>query len=494
MECTFTQEAPETLATECLVVAIHENRRLSGAATALDKALNGEIAAIVQRGDIEGKLGQTLVLMQPAGRPAVRIVLVGAGAADELKATEFHELVARGAQAASDLHVQSYASYLAEVPVTGRDAAWCLEHAVMATHEALYRFDRLKTRNTRAAQVQSCRLGLRDIAADAAAQALVVGQAAANAMTLAKNLANLPGNLCTPSYLAEEARALAERHGMTVKVLEKADMEALGMGALLAVARGTHEPPRLIVLEYQGRPGTAPIALVGKGVTFDSGGISIKPAANMDEMKFDMSGAAAVLATMQAVAEMKLPLNVVALMPATENLPGGSAIKPGDVVTSMSGQTIEILNTDAEGRLILCDALTYAERYKPAAVVDLATLTGACVIALGGHAAGLLSNNDALAGELQKAGDTAADRAWPLPLWEDYQKQLDSNFADMANVGGREAGTITAACFLSRFTKAYPWAHLDIAGVAYKTGKEKGSTGRPIPLIVEFLRGRARTA
>ncbi|MDA8390376.1 MAG: leucyl aminopeptidase [Gammaproteobacteria bacterium] len=493
MECTFTQEAPETLAAECLVVAVHENRELSGAALALDKILNGEIAAIVQRGDIEGKLGQTLTLIQPAGRPIMRVILVGAGVAGQLKATQFHELVARGAQVASDLHVQSFASYLAEVAVADRSAAWRLEHAVIATYEALYRFDRLKTRGVRGPGPVGCLLGLRELARDTAQEALATGQATANAMTLARNLANLPGNMCTPSYLADEAHTLAGRHGLTIKVLEEADMEALGMGALLAVARGTHEPAKLIILEYQGRTGLAPIVLVGKGVTFDSGGISLKPPANMDEMKFDMSGAATVLATVQAVAELKLPLNLVALIPTTENMPGGSAIKPGDVVTSMSGQTIEILNTDAEGRLILCDALTYAERYKPAAVVDLATLTGACVIALGGHAAGLMSNNEALGDELRKAGDTAADRAWPLPLWEDYQKQLDSNFADMANVGGREAGTITAACFLSRFTKAYPWAHLDIAGVAYKTGKEKGSSGRPVPLLIEFLRGRARS-
>lgn len=492
MECTFTHEAPETLAAECLVVAVHENRELSGAAMALDKILNGEIAAIVQRGDIEGKLGQTLTLMQPAGRPIVRVVLVGGGVAGQLKATQFHELVARGAQAAADLHVQSFTSYLAEVAVLDRDAAWRLEHAVIATHETLYRFDRLKTRGVRGPGPANCQLGLREIAPDAAREALTAGQATAQAMTLARNLGNLPGNLCTPSYLADEAHTLAGRHGLTVKVLEEADMEALGMGALLAVARGTHEPAKLIILEYQGRTGAAPIVLIGKGVTFDSGGISLKPPANMDEMKFDMSGAAAVLATVQAVAELKLPINLVALIPTTENMPGGSAIKPGDIVTSMSGQTIEILNTDAEGRLILCDALTYAERYKPAAVIDLATLTGACVIALGGHAAGLMGNDEALIDELRKAGDVAADRAWPLPLWEDYQKQLDSNFADIANVGGREAGTITAACFLSRFAKTYTWAHLDIAGVAYKTGKEKGSSGRPVSLLVEFLRGRAR--
>jgi leucyl aminopeptidase len=275
-------------------------------------------------------------------------------------------------------------------------------------------------------------------------------------------------------------------------VLEQADMEKLGMGALLAVARGTAEPPKLIVLRYQGDDtGSAPVALIGKGITFDTGGISLKPAAEMDEMKFDMCGAAAVLGTLKAAAQMRLPLNIVGLIPTTENMPGGRATKPGDIVTTLSGQSVEILNTDAEGRLILCDALTYCERFKPSAVIDIATLTGACVIALGHVAAGLFANDDALARELLAAGDAAYDRAWHMPLWDDYQEQLRSNFADMANIGGRPAGSVTAACFLSRFAKNVRWAHLDIAGVAWKSGKEKGSTGRPVALLSQFLIERA---
>ncbi|MGB5472943.1 MAG: leucyl aminopeptidase, partial [Gammaproteobacteria bacterium] len=298
--------------------------------------------------------------------------------------------------------------------------------------------------------------------------------------------------ICTPAYLASQARELAKSSPkLKVSVMEEASMKKHGMGALLSVARGSDEPAKLITLQYSGgKAGAKPVVLVGKGVTFDSGGISIKPAAAMDEMKFDMCGAASVLGTLRACVEMNLPLNVVGVIPATENLPGGRAIKPGDIVTSMSGQTIEILNTDAEGRLILCDALTYSERFKPDVVIDIATLTGACVIALGGHAAGLLSNDGDLANQLLAAGESAADRAWQLPLWEDYQPQLDSNFADMANIGGREAGTITAACFLSRFTKNYHWAHLDIAGVAWKNGKEKGATGRPVTLLTQFLLDR----
>ena len=291
----------------------------------------------------------------------------------------------------------------------------------------------------------------------------------------------------------EETIFLAKTHNLKASVLEEKDMEKLGMGSLLAVARGSEQPAKLIVLEYQGSGKKEnPIVLVGKGVTFDTGGISLKPAAEMDEMKFDMSGAGSVLGTLLAIAEMKLPINVVGIIPATENMPGGKATKPGDVVTSMSGQTIEILNTDAEGRLILCDALTYAERYNPKVVIDIATLTGACVIALGNFTTGLISNDDKLAQALLAAGEQAIDRAWQLPLWDEYQDLLKSNFADIANIGGRAAGTITAACFLSRFTKKYRWAHLDIAGTAWKSGKEKGSTGRPVPLLTQFLITQAK--
>jgi leucyl aminopeptidase len=286
---------------------------------------------------------------------------------------------------------------------------------------------------------------------------------------------------------------IGKQYGLKTTVLEKEDMQRLGMGALLSVSRGSRQPPKLIVLEYRGgKEREAPVVLVGKGLTFDAGGISIKPAASMDEMKFDMCGGASVLGAVKAAAELNLPINIVGIIPSSENLPDGDANKPGDIVTSMSGQTVEVLNTDAEGRLILCDALTYAERYEPAVVIDIATLTGACVIALGAHASGLLANNDPLAREISNAGKYTYDRVWQMPLWDEYQKQLDSNFADMANIGGREAGTITAACFLARYTKNFKWAHLDIAGTAWKTGKEKGATGRPVPLLVQFLINRAR--
>jgi leucyl aminopeptidase len=311
-------------------------------------------------------------------------------------------------------------------------------------------------------------------------------------MSLAKDLGNLAPNICTPAYLAEQAMDMAKTYKLKVTVLEQKDMENLGMGALLAVARGSRQPPKLIALEYWGGAKKGkPVVLVGKGVTFDTGGISLKPAAEMDEMKYDMCGAATVLGTIHAVAKMGLPVNVVGIIPATENMPGGNATKPGDVVTSMSGQTIEILNTDAEGRLILCDALAYAERYEPESVINIATLTGACVIALGHVASGLLGNDEELAQELLNASERSVDRAWRLPLFDECQEQLKSNFADIANIGGRAAGTITAACFLSRFTKKYRWAHLDIAGTAWKSGKEKGATGRPVPLLTQFLISRA---
>jgi leucyl aminopeptidase len=360
--------------------------------------------------------------------------------------------------------------------------------------EVLYRFDRLKSKagNGKTA-LKKIVLATEPEQAAQTEAAVARGRAIVHGMDLARDLGNLPGNHCTPGYLAEQAKALARRQGMKIEVLERKDMEKLGMGSLLSVAKGSDEPPKLIVLRYHGGgKDDKPVVLVGKGITFDSGGISLKPAAEMDEMKYDMCGAASVLGAMQAAAELKLPLNVVGLVPTCENLPSGRANKPGDIVTSMSGQTIEVLNTDAEGRLILCDALTYAERFAPAAVVDIATLTGACVIALGGVVSGLLANDDDLAAELKKAGDAAHDRCWQLPLFEDYQEQLKSNFADLANIGGRPAGTITAACFLSRFTEKYPWAHLDIAGTAWKTGKEKGGTGRPVPLLVHFLAGRAK--
>jgi leucyl aminopeptidase len=381
-------------------------------------------------------------------------------------------------------------NYLAAEPVSGTDAYRRTRIAVETWHEASYRFTTLKSKPPE----NGPEISAIAIAADSrdtrqARRGIDHGDAIGKGMNLSRELGNLPPNVCTPSYLADQARRLAKRHRrIRVKVLGLPEIRRLKMGAFLAVTQGSEEPPRFIILEYRGgRAGARPYVFVGKGITFDTGGISIKPAPAMDEMKYDMCGAATVLGLMQTVADLELPLNVVGLIPTCENMPSGRATRPGDIVRTMSGQTVEVLNTDAEGRLILCDALTYAQRFKPAALVDIATLTGACLVALGRVRSGLLSNSDRLAESLLAAGQAADDRAWRLPLDEEYGEQLRSNFADMANVGGREAGTITAAMYLSRFVEQSDWAHLDIAGTAWTVGSQKGGTGRPIPLLAEYL-------
>ncbi|RMH14400.1 MAG: leucyl aminopeptidase, partial [Gammaproteobacteria bacterium] len=356
--------------------------------------------------------------------------------------------------------------------------------------DVMYRFTQCKSETTKQPSLRKLVIHAEGVRQKRAVESGArQGLALNEGKDLARDLANLPGNICTPSYLASQARKLARQYTkISVSIMEEAAMRRQGMGALLSVAAGSRQPAKLITLQYKNHRSAKPVVLVGKGVTFDSGGISIKPSAAMDEMKYDMCGAASVLGTFHAVAMLGLPINLVGIIPSTENLPDGAASKPGDIVTSLSGQTIEILNTDAEGRLILCDALTYAARFKPKAVIDIATLTGACVIALGSHPSGLLGNHSKLISHLREAGDVSGDRVWELPLWDDYQDQLKSPFADMANVGGREAGTITAGCFLSRFTEAYHWAHLDIAGTAWKSGTNKGATGRPVPLLLEYLK------
>ncbi len=494
MEFSIKRIAPGRAKTACAIVGVHETRKLTAAAAALDKASGGHIGRVIRRGDMEGRAGTTLVLHDVPGIACERVLLVGLGTPAEFGEKRYREAVGAAVRALARTGAQDAELHLTELAVGRRDIAWRVMHAAVAAREAVYRFDRMKSkRDAPPGTLHRLVLGIAG-AADGkrAATGLERGLALAHGVSLARDLGNLPPNVCTPSYLAGEARALGKRYRMKVTVLERADMEKLGMGTLLSVARGSSEPPKLIVIEYRGGPKSGkPVALVGKGVTFDTGGISLKPAPEMDEMKFDMSGAGSVLGTIKAVAEMKLAINVVGIIPATENMPGGRATKPGDIVTSLSGQTVEILNTDAEGRLILCDALTYAARYSPSAVVDIATLTGACVIALGHVVSGLFANDDGLAAELLTAGDTAGDRLWQLPLHDEYQEQLKSNFADFANIGGRPAGAVTAACFLARFTKQFRWAHLDVAGTAWKSGKEKGSTGRPVPVLTQFLIDRA---
>jgi leucyl aminopeptidase len=488
--------APERAATACVAVGVFESRKLSPAAEALDRAARGSLRAVLKSGDMDGKPGATRVLYKVPHLPAERVLLVGLGREAEFGAKAYRDAVRAATAAAAETGGAEAVLYFVELPVAGRDLGWRARHAAVAAAEALYRFEAMKSKKSPARSLKRVTFALARKAGEAdAARGLAEGRATAAGVALARDLGNLPGNICTPTYLAEAAGKLARQWKLGIEVLERRAMEKLGMGALLSVAKGSREPPKFIELRYRGGArGAKPVVLVGKGITFDTGGISLKPAAEMDEMKFDMCGAASVLGTLRAVAELELDLNVVGLVPTTENMPGGQASKPGDVVTSMSGQTVEILNTDAEGRLILCDALTYAERFEPAAVVDIATLTGACVIALGHVASGLYANRDELADELLEAGREAWDRAWHMPLWEDYQESLKSPFADMANIGGRPAGSVTAACFLSRFAGKYAWAHLDIAGTAWTSGKNKGATGRPVPLLTTFLLNRAARA
>jgi len=492
VEFSIKQSSPEKQRSGCVVVGVYEGGKLSPAAQALDKAAAHQLSDLIARGDLDGKAGSTLLLHHANGIAAERVLLAGLGKAAEFGVKQYLDALRAVFGALQKTAVKDAALFLTDLELKGRDENWKIKQAVLAAAESGYRCDQLKSKPADAPALRKILLGCSAKPDAAAQQALEQAAATAHGMKLAKDLGNLPGNICTPAYLADQARSIAKKHQLKATVLEEKDMERLGMHSLLSVTRGSHQPAKLITLEYHGADKKhKPIVLVGKGITFDTGGISLKPGAEMDEMKYDMCGAASVLGTMQAIAEMGLKLNVVGVIPSCENMPGGSASKPGDIVKSMSGQTIEILNTDAEGRLILCDALTYAGKFEPDTVVDIATLTGACVIALGHVATGLFSNEDKLAKELLEAGDYAYDRAWQLPLWDDYQSLLDSNFADMQNIGGRAGGTITAACFLSRFAKDYRWAHLDIAGTAWKSGKDKGATGRPVPLLTQYLINRA---
>jgi len=491
MEFNIKSGSPEKQRSACVVVGVFDNRKLSLSAELIDRASNGYISEIIRRGDMEGKLGATLLLHNVRGTLADRVLLLGLGKERDFRDKEFRSAIKSVVKLLNETGSYEAVVYITEEKVKRREVAWRIEHAVVVAMEAVYRFDQMKSEKSEVRRpLRKLTLSVpqrSDLAAGEAASAR--GLAIAHGMDLARDLGNLPGNVCTPTYLGERALALAQEFpDIKTTVMERKEIEELAMGSFLSVTNGSDQPPRFIVFEYRGSPRKQrPVVLIGKGITFDTGGISIKPAGDMDQMKFDMCGAASVFGVLRAVAELKAKVNVIGLVAACENMPSGRATKPGDVVTSMSGQTIEILNTDAEGRLILCDALTYAERYEPEAVVDIATLTGAIVISLGHVAAGMFSNNDTLARNLLAAGDEAYDRAWQMPLWDDYQEALDSNFADFANVGGRAGGSITAACFLSRFAKKFDWAHLDIAGVAWKEGKAKGATGRPVPLLTTWL-------
>ncbi|RLQ21701.1 leucyl aminopeptidase [Seongchinamella sediminis] len=478
-----------TATSQCAVVPLFRNSKLSGAAAALNKASGGAIKAALELGDFTGKSGQSCLL--PGTAKSKRLLLIGCGERKKFDRAAAREFARHTYKALNDTTARDALLHLEELEVDGADAEWLLEMLARSLESSSYRYTETVAKPKPALKL--ARVVVSSSAGKASAQrALDQGAATACGVNTARNLANLPGNVCTPSYLAAQARKLGRGNSkLSIQVLEEKKMRELGMGSLLSVTAGTEQPAKLIVMNYQGgKKSDKPYVLVGKGITFDSGGISLKPGAKMDEMKFDMGGAASVFGTMDAVTRMELPLNVIAVVAAAENMPSGSATKPGDVVTSMSGKTIEVLNTDAEGRLVLCDALTYVERFKPAAVIDIATLTGACVVALGSHATGLYANKDELAQQLLAAGTETHDRAWHMPLWDDYSKQLKSDFADLANLGGPGGGSVTAACFLAEFAGAYDWAHLDIAGTAWDS-TPKGATGRPVSLLTRYLLDRA---
>lgn len=494
MEYFVKSGNPEKQRVACVIVGIYDRRNPTEAARVIDEASEGAIGSIMRRGDMDGKLGQTVVLHNLSGVFCDRVLLVGLGRERDFDERAFRKASTSAAKALRATGSIDAVSYLTHIELKGRDFHWNVRQAALVTEEEFYRFDACRGEKAKEdLPVYKLERMIYDVPRrsdlPAGEQGLAEALAISHGSALTKNLANLPGNYCTPTYLAEQAQDLAKQYSLKCRIIEQAEMEKLGMGALLSVARGSRQAPKLIVLEYfGGDKNDKPVALVGKGLTFDAGGISIKPSAGMDEMKFDMCGGATVFGVIAAIAQLKLPINVVGIVPSSENLPDGQATKPGDVVTSMAGLTIEVLNTDAEGRLILCDALTYAEKtYEPAICIDMATLTGACVVALGSHASGLFSNTSSLARALLNAGEQVGDRAWELPLWPEYDSQIKSECADIANiatVGAREAGAIIGATFLHRFTKKMKWAHLDIAGTA-SIGKK--ATGRPVPLLVQYL-------
>jgi leucyl aminopeptidase len=485
----------EELQCDCVIVGVYQDQQLSPSATALNAGTQGLIKTIVSRGDLSGKNGETALINFIPDSKIESILLVGLGENKPLSGKNYKKALVAAVNSLKKPQIKSVVCCLAECDVENRDRQWKSRHIIEVFSDAVYQFTHTKSDKETESKIEKIAIAATETERASAYAGLVQGKAVAEGTDLTKYLGDLPGNICTPTYLAEQAIELGKKYpSLTVKVLEEADMAALGMGAFLSVSRGSRQPAKLISLDYQcGEKNAKPIVLIGKGLTFDAGGISLKPAAGMEEMKYDMCGGATVLGVLLAAAQMQLPLNIIGLIPSSENMPDGDANKPGDIVTSMSGKTIEIINTDAEGRLLLCDALTYAEHYNPDVVIDIATLTGAVGVALGRITVGLLGNDDALCNDLLAAGEVANDSAWRLPLWEEYQEQLKSSFADMTNSGGRDAGTITAACFLGRFAEKFRWAHLDIAATAWRSGQIKGATGRPVSLLSQYLIGRAHS-
>ncbi|CAM0558044.1 Cytosol aminopeptidase [Vreelandella titanicae] len=499
MEFSVQTANPAKAETPCLLVPVYKGGDFLPTVAKLDDASERLIGQLLERGDFDAALGNVQLVPFAPGLGAERILLVGLGEREKCQEAAFIKALDAAMTALVKLPIDEASVVFGDVPLTDRDAAWKARKVMEAAERAIYRFDQFKSSPAPAPSLAKLTLIITDAdAVPQVKQGALVGNAIGQGINYTRTLGNLPGNVCTPSYLAEQAEQLGRdsQGALEVEILDEEALEALGAGSLLSVGRGSKEPTRLIVMKYQGAEEgeEAPHVLVGKGITFDTGGISLKPGESMDEMKFDMCGAASVFGTVKAVLAIKPKLNLVFIVAAAENMPDGNATKPGDIIKTLKGLTVEVLNTDAEGRLVLCDALTYAERFTPASVVDIATLTGAVIIGLGHHATGLLSNDDDLALDLLDAGEAAWDRAWHLPLWDEYQEQLESNFADLANIGGRPAGTITAACFLSRFADHFPWAHLDIAGTAWHSGKQKGATGRPVGLLTQYLLDREADA
>ncbi|CAQ86073.1 MULTISPECIES: leucyl aminopeptidase [Photorhabdus] len=497
MEFSVKSGSPEKQRSACIIVGVFEPRRLSPIAEQLDKISDGYISALLRRGELEGKVGQSLLLHHVPNVLSERILLIGCGKERELDERQYKQIIQKTINTLNETGSMEAVCFLTELHVKGRNNYWKVRQAVETAKESLYVFDQLKSNKN------ELRRPLRKMVFNvptrreltSGERAIQHGLAIAIGIKAAKDLSNMPPNICNAAYLASQARQLADSANshITTKVIGEEQMKELGMNAYLAVGQGSQNESLMSVMEYKGSSDKSakPIILVGKGLTFDSGGISIKPAGSMDEMKYDMCGAATVYGVMRVVAELQLPLNVIGVMAGCENMPGGRAYRPGDILTTLSGQTVEVLNTDAEGRLVLCDALTYVERFDPELVIDIATLTGACITALGNHYSGLLSNHNPLAHELLNASEQSGDRAWRLPMTDEFFEQIDSNFADLANTGGSAGGAITAACFLSRFATKYHWAHLDIAGTAWRSGKAKGATGRPVALLSQFLLNRA---
>lgn len=489
MQFSLSSDALNTLSTDCLVVGIFTDNQLSEGAQNVDELCDGGIQNALKLGDFSGAVSSTQFLYDLPNLKTQRVLLVGCGNEEKLTLQQYHQIVQTAALTLQKSAAEHITSLLHTIIPNGKDSAWCVQSISSNVINGLYRFDEHKPSQKAVKQPIHTWAHWVDKSNESLQNAMTQGEALGKGMSLTRDLGNQPGNVATPKFLSKQAKELDKNYkGIKTSVIDESELEKMGAGAFVSVAKGSSESGKLIVMEYmQGKKGDKPIVLVGKGITFDTGGISLKPGAGMDEMKYDMCGAASVFGTLKTLAEMNAKVNVVGLVAAAENMPAGNASKPGDIVTTLSGQTVEILNTDAEGRLVLCDTLTYAKRFDPKVVIDIATLTGACIIALGKIPSAMMSNDEALASELNQAADISGDRIWRLPIWDDYQKQLDSNFADMQNIGGREAGSITAACFLSRFTKDYRWAHLDIAGTAWVSDAKKGATGRPVPLLVEYV-------